>query len=140
MINSGPIIFVEDDEDDVEIFSSILKELGVESTVEWFIKADDAFEFLLNTTIQPFIIICDINLPGKDGIDLKIDIDNNQVLRRKSIPFIFLSTSADKYTVERSYTEFTVQGFFKKTSDYHEMKDVFGSIIKYWSTCRHPNN
>lgn len=140
MINSGPIILIEDDEDDMEIYKTILQELGVESAVEWFVNADDAFEYLLHTSTQPFVIICDINLPGKDGINLKIDIDNNKVLRKKSIPFVFLSTAADKYTIERSYTEFTVQGFFQKSHDYQEMKNMFAALLTYWAYCRHPNN
>jgi CheY-like chemotaxis protein len=140
MINTGPIIFIEDDEDDVEIFKAVMLELKVKNRVEWFVTANDAYEYLLHNGTQPFIIICDLNLPGKDGINLKTDIDNNKVLRKKSIPFVFLSTAADKYIIEKCYTEITIQGYFQKENDFQALKKMFDAILNYWAYCRHPNN
>lgn len=101
MINTGTIVFVEDDEDDMFLYKIILKDLGIESVTEWFTNADDAFEYLLHSVVQPFIIICDINLPGMNGINFKSQIDANKTLRKKSIPFVFISTAANKYTIEK---------------------------------------
>ena len=140
MLNTGPIVFVEDDEDDMEIYKIVLSQLGVESVTEWFKNSDEAFEYLINIDVQPYIIICDLNLPGRDGIELKLQIDANKTLRKKSIPFVFLSTAVDKYVVEKAYTEMTVQGFFKKSSDLDELKNLFAAIFNYWMYCKHPNS
>jgi CheY-like chemotaxis protein len=45
---------------------------------------------------QPFVIISDINLPESSGMECKQQIDNDENLRLKSIPFVFLSTSISK--------------------------------------------
>jgi hypothetical protein len=34
----------------------------------------------------------------------------------------------------------TIQGFFKKGSEYKEMKNLIRIILDYWRACRHPND
>ena len=135
----GPVVIVEDDEDDITILTEIFKDLKIENKVIYFSMPDEAFNYLKTTSDQPFIILSDVNLPGGNGIEFKRNIDNDNYLRRKSIPFIFYSTSVDKNSVEEAYTKMTVQGFFKKASSYEEMKKDIQVIINYWKKCRHPN-
>jgi CheY-like chemotaxis protein len=138
-MKSGPIIVVEDDADDVAIMEEILKELLVTNKLNWFSKADDAFQYLKTTAEQPFIIFSDINLPGHNGIEFKRRIDNDPQLRRKSIPFVFYSTTTDQYAINEVYTQMTVQGFFQKGSSYNDIKNDIRLILDYWRVCKHPN-
>ncbi|RYZ32622.1 MAG: response regulator [Sphingobacteriales bacterium] len=138
-MKSGPIVLVEDDEDDKNIFEEVLGDLGVDNELLWFNRSSLAFTYLKAESDQPFLIVCDVNMPGQNGIDLKAQIDSDAQLRRKSIPFIFYSTSVDKATVTKAYTELTVQGFFKKLTDYEEIKRHIKLMMDYWSTCYHPN-
>ena len=135
----GPIVIVEDDEDDIAIMVDILDGLEVSNKVHQFNKTDEAFHYLKTTSEQPFIIICDVNLPGTNGIDFKRRIDSDDYLRQKSIPFIFYSTSVDKKSVNEAYTKMTVQGFFQKSNSYESIKQDIELIIKYWKACKHPN-
>jgi response regulator RpfG family c-di-GMP phosphodiesterase len=138
-MKAGPIIIVEDDIDDQEIFIQALREININNQVNHFKNGKTAFEYLLQTSERPFIIFCDVNLPGQKGTAFKKQIDDNKELRRKSIPFIFYSTSDDQGTVNEAYTEMTVQGFFKKQDDYSEIKSQLKVIVDYWMACRHPN-
>ena len=95
-MKSGPIIVIDDDADDKDIFESVLKELGVDNKRLWFTNCKDAFEYLRTTNEQPFIIFCDVNIPGLTGIEFKRQIDKHPQLRKKSIPFIFYSTSVNQ--------------------------------------------
>src|SRR4051812_10197046 len=108
-MKSGPIIVVEDDADDEEIFKDILKELGIKNKLIWFRSCDFAFDYLKKTTGQPFIIFCDVNLPKLNGVEFKEQIDNDPQLRKKSIPFVFYSTSVNQKTVNEAYMQMTVQ-------------------------------
>ncbi len=139
MAKSGPIIIVEDDIDDQEIITDLLRELKVPNKIIFFIKSPDAFEYLKTTEQQPFIILCDINLPGVNGLDFKKQIDDDQELRQKSIPFIFFSTSDDTRVVTEAFTKMTVQGYFKKSSSIPELKKTLGLIIDYWKLSKHPH-
>jgi CheY-like chemotaxis protein len=85
----GPIIIVEDDRDDRFIIAEVLKELNIPNKTLWFSKCMEAFDYLKSNDDQPFIIICDINLPEVNGIEFKRQVDSDPELRRKSIPFVF---------------------------------------------------
>lgn len=139
MRNAGPIIIVEDDEDDIEIVTDLLKDLAMLNEVIFFNKAADAFNFLKSSTKQPFIILCDINMPGINGFDLKRQIDKHPQLRQKSIPFIFFSTAATPAIVNAAYAEMTIQGFFQKSADLRILKQQLSAILEYWRLCKHPN-
>lgn len=139
MAKSGPIILVEDDQDDKEIFEEILRELKVTNKVTWFTNAADTFQYLKSTSERPFIIFCDVNLPRVSGLEFKKKIDEDDELRRKSIPFVFYSTSIEQRIVNWAYTKMTVQGFFQKGNNYAEIKKLVEIIIQYWQACRHPN-
>lgn len=136
---SGPIVLVEDDVDDSDLFIEIFHSLNVPNKITLFRKADKALDFIMKTSDQPFVIICDINLPGINGFELRERIQENEVLRKKSIPFLFLSTNASPETVNKAY-DLTVQGYFKKPSSYEEIRSMFKMILDYWKICRHPNS
>ena len=131
-MKSGPIIVIDDDTDDKDIFESALKELAVENKRLLFTSCNDAFDYLKRTDEQPFIIFCDVNIPGLTGIEFKRQIDESPSLRKKSIPFIFYSTAIDQPTVNKAYTQMTVQGFFRKKDRYEEVKKDIKLILDYW--------
>ena len=139
MPNKGPIIIVEDDEDDLELMQKIIHEFGVKNTVKHFRNGKEALEYLKKTTDKPFFILCDINMPIMNGIQLRASINKDEYLRKKSIPFIFLSTSANKEIVDQAF-EMTVQGFFKKGQTLKEIELILRHIIDYWTHSKHPNH
>ncbi len=139
MSKTGPIVLVEDDEDDMIVFRDVIHELGVNKELVWFADCQEAMKYLTTSKVQPFIIFSDVNLPRLSGIEFKRNIDSDPDLRRRSIPFVFYSTSADQVYVNEAYTKMTVQGFFQKPSKYNEIKDLLRVIIEYWASCKHPN-
>lgn len=138
-MKNGPILLIEDDVDDQEFITDALQMLGVKNMVEIFDNGQKAFDFLLNTELQPFIILSDVNLPIMNGLQLKSEIQRNDYLRNKSIPFVFLSTSADLKAVNEAF-ELNVQGFFVKENTYDGIQKQLKQIIDYWKSCRHPNS
>lgn len=137
-LNQGPLIIIEDDPDDQEIIIEILQSIGVSQTI-LFKNSSDAWNYLQKTKDQPFLIMCDINLPKLNGIEFRLMIIQDEKLRKKSIPFIFFSTNANSNTVDIAY-ELTVQGFFIKPDTYAEIKNFLTTIVNYWTYCKHPNN
>ena len=140
MSYQGPIVVIENDKDDQEIFRDAVADLGVTNTLLFFDRGSDAYHYLLETPDKPLVIISDINLPGQGGVELKRQIDEEPYLREKSIPFIFLSTFIDKRVVSIAYRELTIQGIFRKSSHYEEYRNVIKMIIEYWKVCQHPNS
>jgi len=140
MPKSGPIIIIEDDPDDEGIMEEIIKELNFTNKLVYFTNSTDAFDYLKTTSDQPFIIFCDVNIPDQTGIEFKRQIDEHKELKKKSIPFVFYSTSVDPSFVNEAYTQMTVQGFFKKENSYEEIKKSLSVIFDYWQLSKHPNS
>ena len=139
MPKNGPIILIDDDNEDQEIFDEVLKDLHIHNPLVHFTDSIQAFSYLKETPEQPYLIFCDVNLPKQTGLEFKRQIDEDPKLRRKSIPFIFYSTSVDQKSVNEAYTQMTVQGFFQKGNSYETMKKDLKLIFDYWSSSKHPN-
>lgn len=138
MSKRGPIIIVEDDPDDQHMFQSIFETLNYPNNIRIFEDGIAALDYLLITKEQPFLILCDVNLPKMNGLELRARICENEYLHRKSIPFVFLSTSDNEDVVISAYN-LTVQGFFVKRDNYQDMVNDLRMIYVYWATCKHPN-
>ena len=139
MAKAGPIILVEDDEDDVLFLTDTLKQLEVPNKLIWFAHTVDCLNYLRTTRDKPFFILCDVNLQLRNGLEFKRELDNDPFLRKKSIPFIFYSTSVEQRFVDIAYSEMTLQGFFQKGYDFKEISATMKTIIDYWKICQHPN-
>ena len=133
-----PIIVVEDDIDDQFLLKKVFDRLGVQAELIFFSNGKDAFQHLITTEKDTFLILCDINMPIMNGLELRAKINEDQTLREKSIPFIFLSTAARPIDVITAY-DMTVQGFFLKESTLEGMEESLRCILSYWSKCKHPN-
>ena len=111
MTLSGPIINIDDDEDDHEILTAICEKLGLSKYLKCFREAQAALDYLKVSLEYPSIILCDVNMPRITGFELRKAINANNSLRERSVPFIFYSTAANLAQVREAYN-MTVQGFF----------------------------
>ncbi len=139
MLIKDPIIVIEDDLDDQVILQGVFDDLGIKNELKFFGTASEALSYLKITSDKPFLILSDVNLPGMDGTELKRLINENEYLRKKSIPFVFYSTSARKESVVQAYS-IMVQGYFEKPQSLSEIKETIKLIIDYWKLCKHPNS
>lgn len=135
----GPILIIEDDEDDQDFYRNTLAELHVENEIVIFDSAEDAYSYLEKTAKQPFLIISDINLPGISGIEFKKMVQANEYLKQKSIPFVFVTTSGDRNTINAAYN-MMVQGYFIKPNSVSELATLLDQLLGYWKICKHPNS
>jgi len=73
MNKGGPIIIIEDDLDDQELLSEVFKKLNYKNEIVFFGDGQEALEYLTDTSIEPFIIFSDINMPKLSGMEYKRD-------------------------------------------------------------------
>lgn len=139
MSKDRAIVLIDDDSDDRDLLEEVLRYINVENKILSFSDGKAALEYLKSTSDQPFLILSDINMPVMDGIELRKEVNANDTLRKKSIPFIFLSTTATAVTVNQAY-EMSVQGFFQKPSTVQQLRDLLRLICDYWRGCKHPNS
>jgi CheY-like chemotaxis protein len=131
MPKSGPIIIVEDDHDDQQLLQEVFGELKVPNSLRFFDSCIGALNYLLTTIERPFLIISDINLPAMSGFDFLRKIQENQTLKNKCIPFIFLTTTSDSTMIREAY-QMTARGFFVKPVTAERLKQTVDAMIYYW--------
>ncbi|WP_276135124.1 response regulator [Polluticoccus soli] len=136
---SGPILLIDDDLEEQEMLETAFREIGMDNKILFFKNGLEAMDHLLSATEKPFLILCDMNMPVMDGLTLRDNINSNDILRKKSIPFIFYSTTARPEEVEKAY-ELAVQGFFEKHFAYQEMCNDLRRICGYWASCIRPTD
>jgi CheY-like chemotaxis protein len=139
MALEGPIIVIEDDPNDTDVISTALVELGVKNSIVTFNLAREALAYLWTTKEKPLLILSDVRMPEMDGLTLLQSIYSAEYLKKKSIPFIFLTVLASTDIINRAY-DLGVQGFYKKADNYTKLKDQLLSIVVYWKQCLHPNS
>src|SRR5215212_8449264 len=138
MTKSGPIVIIEDDLDDQEILGEIFTRLNYSNKIIFFNDGEEAFAYISEPDVAPFLILSDVNMPRLSGLELRERIQANEELRMKSIPFIFFTTTANKKSVVKAYYQ-SVQGFFQKPNTLEELENKIKIIIEYWKECIAPN-
>jgi CheY-like chemotaxis protein len=137
MSKTGPIIVIDDDPDDQEMIQRVISKLNPANEIKRFFDGEEALQYFKETTDKPFLIICDINMPLMNGLELKKNIEASPVLSKKVKPFVYLTTTAQPDQLLRAY-DLTCHGFFIKGQSYTELKETLIQIIAYWNRCEHP--
>ena len=135
----NPILIIDDDVDDLELITEAFKELNVKNQLVCFSEAAMALNFLKSSELQPLFILCDVNMNAVNGFELRQTLYDDDKLRLRSIPFLFLSTAGNRPDIAKAY-DLAVQGYFRKPNSYDGIVDMLKCIIEYWNFCQHPNS
>lgn len=139
MNKNGPVVIIEDDEDDQEFLRMVFVKLNYPNKVIFFTNGQEALDYLTSTVELPFLILSDINMPKLDGFALRQKLHTDAALQLKCIPYLFFSTAADQKMVIEAYS-LSVQGFFVKPSSMDELEDTIKTMMEYWKKCAAPNS
>ena len=138
MNKNGPVVVIEDDEDDKMMLEEIFANLKYKNKIVFFNDGNDALEYLQRTDVAPFLILSDVNMPKINGFELRQKVYTNELLSIKCIPYLFFTTGATKQSVIDAYS-ISVQGFFVKPQSYEKLETTIKLIMEYWSVCIAPS-
>lgn len=138
MNKNGPIVIIEDDLDDQALLGEVFKELNYSNEIKFFTEGDKALEYLAEDNVHPFIVLSDINLPKHNGFVLRNIVQTSEPMSKKSIPYIFFSTSVNEAAVIEGY-RLSAQGFFLKPQNYAHLLKTMRVIVDYWKECYSPS-
>ena len=86
-------------------------------------------EKFVNTQITPGLILLDLNMPRKSGLEALREIKDDQKLRR--LPVVILTTSKAEEDIIRSY-DLGVNSFIVKPVTFEALVELINEIDKYW--------
>ena len=128
------ILLVEDNPGDVRLTQEALKEANVLNTVSVARHGADAMAFLLREgeyadVPTPDLILLDLNLPRKSGLEVLEDLKNSPALRR--IPVVILTSSNAEQDVLNTYN-LQANCYITKPVDLEKFLNVIRMIEQFW--------
>jgi CheY-like chemotaxis protein len=128
------ILLVEDNPGDIRLIGETLREGKVANELHVAQDGEDALAFLRREgphadAPRPDLVILDLNLPRKDGMELLADIKSAESLR--VIPVVILTSSASDHDVVQTY-ELQANAYVTKPIEVHEFIQAVTSIEGFW--------
>ncbi len=131
------ILMADDDADDVLVVESAINESKCEIDFRSVKDGDEAIDYLLGngpfkdreSAPRPSLILLDLNMPRKDGLQTLREIRNNPEIR--TIPVVILTTSRDKELMLRIY-RLGGSAFISKPSVYKDMVKAMDRLCAFW--------
>ncbi len=130
------ILLVEDNPGDVRLTKEALKEAKVRNTLHVAMDGEEAIAFLKREgkyagAVRPDVIMLDLNLPKKGGLEVLRDIKADEALKR--IPVVIVTTSSAEQDIVRSYN-LHANCYVTKPVDLGQFLEVVKAIDSFWLT------
>ncbi len=128
------ILLVEDNPGDVKLTEVALRKGKIQSIMHVAEDGEEALKFLRGQgkwagSPRPDLILLDLNLPRKNGIEVLQEIKADSLLRR--IPVVVLTTSKADEDIVRSYDNHA-NCYITKPVDLNQFIEVVSSIKDFW--------
>ena len=143
MALQGPILHVEDREEDVFLLKYAFKRAGIENQVQVVMDGQEAIEYLEGSGKYtdrtryplPCLVLLDLKLPHIMGLEVLQWIRQQPSL--KTLIVIVLSSSIHEGDVQRAY-ELGVNAFLVKPSSTDTLADICQAFKHFWLTHNQP--
>jgi len=128
------VLLVEDNEADVRLTREALREAEVAVDLVAVADGEQALEYLRSDgehagAERPDLILLDLNLPKKNGLEVLEEVRGDTQLRR--IPVIMLTTSSSARDVAACYDR-GVNCYVVKPLDLDDFTSLVQSINRFW--------
>lgn len=139
MSNAGGkylVLAAEDDADDRFLIEDAFSHNNANVKLNFVENGEQLIDYLnqrkgfdKKTAPKPDLILLDLNLPKKAGLEALEEIKANDATR--CIPVVVLTTSQSQDDIHRSY-KLGVSGFLVKPVTFDELVNLIGKLQGYW--------
>jgi len=129
------ILMADDDADDRLLLKEAFEENRLMNNLETVEDGEELLDFLHrrgkyeNSEITPGLVLLDLNMPRKSGLEALKEIKADEKLRR--LPVVILTTSKAEEDIIRSY-ELGVNSFIVKPVTFDSLVEMVKDLDKYW--------
>ena len=130
------VVIVDDNPADRMLAVTALHRARLKNPTLEFSNGQELMDFLLHqgkhageTNHKSMVILLDINMPVKNGLEALKEIKSNPDLR--NIPVVILTTSSADMDIVRSY-DLGVNSFITKPLSFPDFLEVMHKIGQYW--------
>lgn len=130
------ILMAEDDEDDLLLVKSALAASGLPVELRSVSDGEELMEYLFRRNSYedssrspvPSLILLDLNMPKKDGIEILSEIKAHPLFKR--IPVVILTTSRESEDVQQCYA-LGASCYVTKPNSFQALVEVLKTTEKY---------
>jgi CheY-like chemotaxis protein len=123
------ILLVEDEIGSAILVQEALRETGLDHTLELASDGEAAMSILRNGRFLPHLVLLDLNLPRKSGLEVLQDVKGDPDLR--VIPVVMLTNSHSAEDIRDAYAA-QCNAFLKKRTMFEELVETLRITAKFW--------
>lgn len=128
------ILLVEDNPGDIRLTQEALKESQMDIHLDVVTDGEQAIDFLMRrgkftAAIRPHLMLLDLNLPKKNGIEVLKEVKADESL--KKIPIIVLTTSDADHDINKAYS-LHANCYVLKPVDFDDFARVIRLVESFW--------
>ena len=133
-VPSHEILLIEDSQSDIELLTEAFRAVNFSNSIHTVEDGSAALSFLraqsqTRPVASPAVILLDINLPKKNGLEVLAEIKTDPALKR--IPVIVLTTSASAEDIFQAY-DLHANCYISKPSSLDEFIHIAQLIVDFW--------
>jgi two-component system response regulator len=129
-MTGGPILLVEDSEDDVELTRRAFRRNNLGNTLVVARDGAEALAYLFEDGgVLPELVLLDLQLPKIDGHEVLRRIRADE--RTRLLPVVVLTSSNEQRDLVESYTR-GANSFIRKPVDFEQFVDAIRQLGLYW--------
>ncbi|MEO1094323.1 MAG: response regulator [Cyanobacteria bacterium J06638_28] len=142
-IDSGKMLLVDDDPNDIELLQLALRELSCIRTLDIVNDGEQVLSYLIGSETQqpnrelPRFVLMDLKLPKLTGIEVL------QAIRRhpatQTLPVVIMSSSSEETDLRACYN-LGVNSYVVKPLDFQQFLARVKQVGNYWMTVNSPIN
>ncbi len=130
------ILLVEDNPGDVRLTREALREAKVRNEMSVAMDGEEAIAFLrregkFEGALRPDVVMLDLNLPKKSGLEVLKEVKSDKELMR--IPIVVVTSSEAELDIVKSYN-LHANCFVTKPVDLSKFLEVVKAVENFWLT------
>jgi CheY-like chemotaxis protein len=131
------ILLVEDDENDAALARRALEKNNIANELVVARDGLEALDFLFgqgkwagrDTSVQPQVILLDLNMPKLSGLDVLKRIRADE--RTRLLPVVILTSSKEEQDLDRGYS-MGANSYVQKPVDFNKFMEATRQLSLYW--------
>jgi CheY-like chemotaxis protein len=121
------ILLADDDEDDCFLFSEVLEEIPIPTTLTTVRNGEQLLHLLKSLKDElPHVLFLDLNMPRKNGWQCLEEIKQSEKLRKLKV--IIFSTSFQQDIADQLYKNGAMH-YIRKPNDFSQLKEVILEVL-----------
>lgn len=126
-----PVLYVEDDENDVFFMQRAWKAAGLPNALDIARDGKEALDYFANaqTDTLPSLILLDLNLPRRHGLDVLKWIRQQPVCC--TVPIVIFTSSRHDEDVHKAY-RLGANAYLVKPPRVEEFQDLIKALTNFW--------